>query len=59
MSSLPGGVAAPEWLQPRIDGEALLNDVHGFYRRFVAFPSEHAAVACTLWAGAGNPLFDG
>ncbi|WP_095012690.1 DUF3631 domain-containing protein [Tsuneonella mangrovi] len=27
----------------------LLDEVHGFYCRFVAFPSPHAAVACTLW----------
>ena len=31
-------------------GAEVLNDVHGFYSRFVAFPSPHAATACTLWA---------
>ena len=35
---------------PRQDGAALLDDVHGFIARFVAFPSEGAAHAVTLWA---------
>jgi hypothetical protein len=31
-------------------GGQLLDDVHAFLGRFVAFPSEHAHVAATLWA---------
>src|SRR5262245_31249631 len=31
------------------DGAKLLKDVHTFLGRFVAFPSEHAMVAHTLW----------
>jgi hypothetical protein len=50
MTSLPEAEAPPAWIHQRIDGAALLDDVHGFYCRFVAFPSPHAAVACTLWA---------
>jgi hypothetical protein len=32
------------------DGAALLDEVHGFITRYVAFPSEGAAHAITLWA---------
>jgi hypothetical protein len=32
------------------DGAKLLNDVHAFLGRFVAYPSEHAHIAHTLWA---------
>lgn len=32
------------------DGAELLDDVHGFLRVYVAFPSEAASVAVTLWA---------
>src|SRR6476659_1738539 len=31
------------------DGAKLLNDVHAFLGRFVAYPSEHAHVPHTLW----------
>ena len=31
------------------DGAKLLNDVHAFLGRFVAYPSEHAQIAHTLW----------
>src|SRR6476646_4257702 len=31
------------------DGAKLLNDVHAFLGRFVAYPSEHAQVAHSLW----------
>jgi hypothetical protein len=31
------------------DGAKLLNDVHAFLGRFVAYPSGHAQVAHTLW----------
>jgi hypothetical protein len=31
------------------DGAKLLNDVHAFLGRFVAYPSEHAHIAHTLW----------
>jgi hypothetical protein len=31
------------------DGAKLLNDVHAFLGRFVAYPSEHAHLAHTLW----------
>ena len=34
----------------RADPAALLNDLHGSLRSYVAFPSAHAAVAVTLWA---------
>jgi Protein of unknown function (DUF3631) len=34
----------------RITGQdQVLDDVHGFLQRFVAYPSQHAAVAHTLW----------
>lgn len=35
-------------LEP-INGANILDDVRSFFLRFVAFPSEHAAVAVTLW----------
>ena len=31
------------------DGAKLLNNVHAFLGRFVAYPTEHAHVAHTLW----------
>ena len=31
------------------DGAKLLNDVHAFLGRFVAYPSEHAQIAPALW----------
>lgn len=34
----------------RADPAALLNELHGWLRSYVAFPSAHAAVAVTLWA---------
>jgi hypothetical protein len=34
----------------RVDGAALLDDVHEFIGQFVVFPSEAAAHAVTLWA---------
>lgn len=34
-----------------VDGWQLLNDVQAFLLRFVAFPTEHEAVAVTLWVG--------
>lgn len=37
-------------------GAALLDDVHGFFARFVAFPSAHAAVACTLWVAHAHAM---
>ena len=49
MTSPPDPAMPPEWMLPNIDAATLLDDVHGFYCRFVAFPSHHAAVACTLW----------
>jgi hypothetical protein len=39
------------------DGAKLLNDVHAFLGRFVAYPSEAAHVAHTLWT-AHTPLMD-
>jgi hypothetical protein len=56
MTSLPEIEMPPAWIQPRIDGAALLDDVHSFYCRFVAFPSSHAAIACTLWAAHAHAL---
>ena len=32
-----------------IDGDALLDTIHSFLRRFVSYPSRHASVAHTLW----------
>ena len=32
-----------------LDGDAVLNDVYGFYGRFISYPSQHARVAHTLW----------
>lgn len=34
---------------PEIDGAALLNDVHAFLGRFIAYPSEHTHIAHVLW----------
>jgi len=34
-----------------LSGEAILNDIHDFVGRFVAYPSEDAHVAHTLWIG--------
>jgi hypothetical protein len=39
-----------------IDGAELLDDVLAFYRRFVAFPSPHSAVACALWAAHAHAM---
>jgi hypothetical protein len=36
-------------LAERIDGAAVLHDIHRFIGRFVAYPSEEAQVAHTLW----------
>lgn len=33
-----------------------LDDVHAFFGRFVAFPSPHAAVACTLWTAHAHAM---
>lgn len=49
MNSLSDFRDLPDWLAPEIAGAELLDKVHGFFCRFVAFPSPHAAVACTLW----------
>jgi hypothetical protein len=36
--------------EPRVvNGAKLLSDVHGFLGRFVAYPSQHAQIAHTLW----------
>ncbi len=56
MTSLPDLKNLPGWLGPSLDGAELLDDVHGFYCRFVAFPSPHAAVACTLWAAHAHAM---
>ena len=49
--------AAPSTFQVReIDGAGLLDEVLVFYRRFVAFPSPHAAVACALWAAHAHAM---
>lgn len=48
-----GGGPEPKPPEPPaepVDGAALLDDVHAFVGRFVAFPSEAAAAAVTLWA---------
>ena len=42
--------------QERIDGAALLDEVEAFMRRFVAFPTEAAAVASVLWAAHSHLL---
>ena len=34
-----------------LSGEAILNDIHDFVGRFVAYPSEDAHIAHTLWIG--------
>ena len=34
---------------PEVDGAALLNSVHAFLGRFVAYPSEHTHTAHVLW----------
>jgi hypothetical protein len=33
----------------RAEGAALLNDVEGFLKRFIVYPSEHARIAHVLW----------
>lgn len=44
-------------VKPRtVDGAVLLADVEAFLRRFVAFPSEAAAVAVTLWAAHAHAV---
>jgi len=43
-------MTAAAWIPDRADGAELLDDVEDFLRRFVAFPSEAAAVAVVLWA---------
>lgn len=40
------GPVPPPW---EIDGAGVLDAVHAFLGRFVAYPSEHARVAHTLW----------
>src|SRR5512132_2274078 len=35
--------------EPQIDGSEILNDVEDFLARFVAYPSEAARIAHTLW----------
>jgi hypothetical protein len=45
---MPYGQDYPDPLAP--SGADLLDDVHGFVRAYVAFPSEAASVAVTLWA---------
>ncbi len=56
MTSLPDLKDLPAWLGPSLDGPELLGDVHGFFGRFVAFPSPHAAVACTLWVAHAHAM---
>lgn len=53
---MPSRSQSRNWAEPRLDAAALLDDVHGFYCRFVAFPSSHAAVACTLWAAHAHAM---
>lgn len=46
----PGDQHHDEWTrQQTAEGVAVLDDVHAFLGRFVAYPSEHARVAHTLW----------
>lgn len=42
-------VIAVRETQPEADAAKLLDDVHTFLGRFVAYPSDHARVAHTLW----------
>jgi hypothetical protein len=44
-----GHASAATGDQPSPAGDAVLNDVHAFLGRFVAYPSKHAHVAHTLW----------
>ncbi|WP_411721994.1 DUF3631 domain-containing protein [Mycetocola sp.] len=37
-------------LTASVEGVAALDAVRGFLTRFIVFPSDHAAIACTLWA---------
>jgi hypothetical protein len=39
-----------------LDGAALLREVEAFLKRFIAFPSEAAAVAVTLWAAHAHAV---
>lgn len=44
----------------QLDGAELLDELHAFLRRFVAFPSDDAAVAVVLWVAHTHlaPFFD-
>jgi len=49
-------MTAAAWIPDPADGAELLDDVESFLRRFVAFPSEAAAVAVTLWAAHAHAV---
>lgn len=42
--------------QQRTAGAQLLDDIEGFLRRFVAYPSEHARVASVLWIAHAHAI---
>lgn len=44
-----GGESITPFPSPYLDGAKILDDTHAFLGRFVAYPSEHAQVAHTLW----------
>lgn len=56
-AAAPAAASQPE-LPPaeRQDGAALLDDVHKFTGRYVAFPSAAAAAAVTLWAAHSHAV---
>ena len=46
----PGTDEYDAWERQTVaEGAELLDDIHAFLGRFVAYPSEHARVAHTLW----------
>jgi len=49
-------VATPDPYGETLDGAKLLDQVAAFLARFVAFPSEHALIATTLWAAHTHAL---
>src|SRR5262249_19833854 len=51
-AELDAEIIRPEWeieSSPPVDGAAVLDAVHAFLGRFVAYPSPHSQVAHTLW----------
>lgn len=50
------GTVVPVMDLPKVDGAKLLDTVHSFLARFVAYPSDAAHVAHTLWVAHAHPM---